>query len=91
MMKADTETGAQAPSTQATTTSDPVLSVHLVPAYNWRAHWLTATEFARMMGRRPRTIHDWIDDGTLAEFGIPVCRFRYGKMHSGRAFIRNVF
>ena len=73
------------------TESAVLSSTRLVPIYNWRAHWLTVQEFSRLMGRRPRTVYDWIDDGTLAEFGIPSCQFRYGKLHSGRTFIRNVF
>ena len=62
-----------------------------VPAHAWRAHWLTITEFSRMMGRQPRTIREWVDEGTLAEFGIPVCQFRHGKRHSGRSFILNIY
>jgi len=61
-----------------------------VPSYNWRTHWLTVIEFSRMMGRRPSTVYEWIGDGTLAEFGIPVCQFRHGRLHSGRTFIQNV-
>ena len=49
------------------------------------------TEFSRMMGRQPRTIREWVDEGTLAEFGIPVCQFRHGKRHSGRSFILNIY
>jgi len=66
-------------------------SDRLVPTYNWRAHWLTAQEFARMMGRDPQTIYKWLRIGTLAEFGIPVCQFRHGRLHSGRTFIQNIF
>ncbi len=69
---------------------DHASSVHGVPEHNWRAHWLTAVEFARMMGRRPKTIYGWVEDGTMAEFGIPICRFRHGKTHSGRVFIQNI-
>lgn len=73
--------------------NDP--SAHLssarVPVHNWRAHWLTVQEFSRMMGRRPFTVHWWLRNGTLAEFGIPVYRVRDGRLHSGRAFIRNIF
>ena len=66
-------------------------SARAVPACNWRAHWLTTTEFARMMGRSPWTVQTWLRNGTLAEFGIPVCHFRHGGLHSGRNFIQNVF
>ncbi len=66
-------------------------SVRGVPEHNWRAHWLTAVEFARMMGRQPRTVYDWVENGTLAEFGIPICQFRRGKTHSGRVFIQNIY
>ena len=62
-----------------------------IPAHNWHAHWLTATEFAQVMGRSPWTIHTWLRNGTLAEFGIPVCTFRQGGLHSGRTFIQNIF
>ncbi len=62
-----------------------------VPTCNWRAHWLTVAEFSRVMGRRPQTIYSWINNGTLAEFGIPSCQFRHGRVHSGRVFILNIF
>jgi hypothetical protein len=62
-----------------------------IPFCSWRAHWLTTTEFAEMMGRSPWTVQSWIRNGTLAEFGIPVCQFRYGRPHSGRTFIKNVY
>lgn len=62
-----------------------------VPVCNWRAHWLTATEFARVMGRDPQTVYWWLRNGTLAEFGIPVCQFRGAKLHSGRTFIQNIY
>jgi len=64
---------------------------HLVPVYNWRAHWLTANEFARMMGREPVTVYKWLRNGTLAEFGVPVVQFRYGRRHSSRFFIQNIY
>jgi hypothetical protein len=69
----------------------PSSSSRSVPVHNWRAHWLTANEFARVMGRSPWTIHTWVRNGTLAEFGIPVYRFRQGGVHSGRIFILNIF
>lgn len=69
----------------------PASSTARLPVHNWRAHWLTATEFARVMGRDPQTVYWWLKHGTLAEFGIPVCQFRHGKTHSGRVFIQNVF
>ena len=62
-----------------------------VPVCNWRAHWLTAQEFARVMGRRPQTVYAWLRDGTLAEFGIPTYQLRCGRPHSGRIFIQNIF
>lgn len=62
-----------------------------LPAYNWRAHWLTVEEFARVMGRRPQTIYWWLRTGTLAESGIPVYQARGGRLHSGRTFIQNIF
>lgn len=70
---------------------DHASSARGVPAHNWRSHWLTAVEFARMMGRQPRTVYDWVENGTLAEFGIPICQFRHGKSHSGRVFIQNIY
>ena len=71
--------------------TEPSSSARLVPSCNWRAHWLTVQEFSRMMGRRPQTVYSWIGDGTLADFGIPMCQFRHGKRHSGRVFIQNIF
>jgi hypothetical protein len=62
-----------------------------LPVHNWRAHWLTAQEFARMMGRPQPTVYRWLRNGTLAEFGIPVCQFRQGRLHSGRVFIQNIY
>jgi len=44
-----------------------------------------------MMGREPRTGYNWIRNGTLAEFGVPVMHFRKGKQHSGRTFILNIY
>ena len=76
------------PSASSPSPSSP--SPRLVPTYNWRAHWLTVTEFSRMMGRRPSTVYEWVEDGTLAEFGFPVREFRYGRRHSGRVFIQNI-
>jgi hypothetical protein len=52
-------------------------------------HWLTVQEFARMMGRSPRMVQRWIDDGTLAEFGFPVYRVNRGY-HNRRTFIRTI-
>jgi len=66
-------------------------SARSVPAHEWRRHWLTAQEFARMMGRPPATVYSWIGDGTLAEFGIPTMQFRLGRRHSGRVFIQNIY
>ena len=71
--------------------AQPKPPVSVVPAYNWRAHWLTATEFARMMGREPQTVYKWLRNGTLAEFGVPVIHFRNGRRHSGRTFIQNIY
>ena len=76
---------------QIETISDHGSSARGVPPYNWRAHWLTVTEFSRMMGRRPQTVYWWVGNGTLAEFGIPVCQFRHGGLHSGRTFIQNIY
>jgi hypothetical protein len=76
---------------QTEATSDRGSSARGVPPYNWRAHWLTVTEFSRMMGRRPQTVYWWVGNGTLAEFGIPVCQFRHGGLHSGRTFIQNIY
>lgn len=71
--------------------SDHATFARSVPVHNWRAHWLTVVEFSRVMGRRPPTIYEWVHDGTLAEFGIPVCQFRGSKLHSGRVFIQNIY
>ena len=76
---------------QTEATSDHGSSARGVPPYNWRAHWLTVTEFSRMMSRRPQTVYWWVGNGTLAEFGIPVCQFRHGGLHSGRTFIQNIY
>jgi hypothetical protein len=70
---------------------DHASSARGTPPHNWRAHWLTVDEFSHMMGRRPQTIHTWLRNGTLAEFGIPVCQFRCGGLHSGRTFILNIY
>ena len=71
--------------------SDHASSARGVPSCSWRAHWLTAHEFACVMGREPQTIYTWLRNGTLAEFGIPTYQFRHGGLHSGRTFIQNVF
>ncbi len=70
---------------------DHASSSRLVPTYNWRAHWLTVAEFSRMMGRAPDTVHGWVRQGILADFGIPVYCTRGCKLHSGRVFIRNIY
>ena len=70
--------------------ASPVVA-YIVPECNWHAHWLTAQEFARVMGRSHWTVQRWIRNGTLTEFGIPVCQFRQGKSHSGRTFILNIY
>jgi hypothetical protein len=62
-----------------------------VTAHEWVGHWLTVQEFARMTGRPYWTVQRWIRNGTLAEFGIPVCQFRHGQLHSGRTFILNIY
>jgi hypothetical protein len=72
-------------------TAQPAQPKSTVPVHNWRAHWLTAQEFARMMGREPQTVYKWLRNGTLAEFGVPVMHFRQGKQHSGRTFILNIY
>lgn len=74
-----------------TEANDHASSARSVPVHNWRAHWLTAREFSRMMGRDEQTIYKWLRNGTLAEFGVPVCQFRHGKVHSGRTFIQNIY
>jgi hypothetical protein len=88
-MKGRVKEAAVAPAL-VTEVNDHASSARGVPAHNWRAHWLTVNEFARMMGRAPDTVHWWIRQGTLAEFGIPVYQFRNGRLHSGRSFIRNI-
>lgn len=75
---------------QAKEIPDHASSARGVPPCNWRAHWLTVNEFARLMGRRPFTVHGWIRSGVLAEFGFPICQFRCGGLHSGRTFIQNI-
>ena len=67
------------------------VSARLVPAHNWRAHWLTVTEFSLLVNRSPDRVHGWVREGVLAEFGIPVYRVCVGKRHSGRTFIQNVY
>lgn len=62
-----------------------------LPVHNWRAHWLTVTEFSRMLGRPPATVYRWLNDGTLAEFGVPILEFRNGRRHTGRVFIQNIY
>jgi Helix-turn-helix domain len=69
----------------------PVFTPSSVPVHNWRAHWLTTQEFARMLGRSHWTIYTWIRNGTLAEFGVPTYQLRSGRLHSGRTFIRNIY
>ena len=66
-------------------------SAAFVPICNWRAHWLTADEFARVLGRSHWTVQRWLREGTLTEFGIPIMQFRHGRRHSSRTFIRNIF
>lgn len=77
----------------AQSTEDPerATAARGIPAHNWRAHWLTVTEFSRVMGRSPDTVHGWVRQGVLAEFGIPVYCVRGGRLHSGRVFILNIF
>jgi hypothetical protein len=72
-------------------TEKPAQPKSTVPLHPWSAHWLTVTEFSRMMGRAPDTVHWWIRQGILTEFGIPVYRVRGGKLHSGRIFIKNIY
>lgn len=62
-----------------------------ISVHNWRRHWLTTVEFARVMGRHPQTVYWWLRNDTLAEFGIPIMHFRQGRRHSGRVFIQNIF
>lgn len=83
--------GKTTPVTQVEDSLKPISAARSVPVHNWRAHWLTAREFARVMGRDEQTVYWWIRNGILADFGIPTCQFRQGRMHSGRIFIRNIF
>ncbi len=62
-----------------------------VPQCSWPGHWLTITEFSRMMGRNPRTVYGWIEDDVLSTFGISVYGFRSGRKHSARFFIQNPY
>jgi hypothetical protein len=78
-------------STPVALVEDRATSSRSIPSCSWRAHWLTAQEFSRVMGRPPATIYRWMREGTLAEFGIPIYQFRQGGLHSGRIFIQNVF
>lgn len=84
-------TKAASPQIDLVPVPDRATSARSVPGYNWHAHWLTTTEFARMMGRSPWTVQTWLRNGTLAEFGFPVRQFRSGGLHSGRTFIQNIF
>lgn len=91
MRKVDEKVAAMTSAIQSQTTTPHTSSARGIPSCSWRAHWLTVTEFSRMMGREPQTIYTWLRNGTLAEFGIPVCHFRYGRLHSGRTFIQNIY
>ncbi len=62
-----------------------------VPQNSWPGHWLTVVEFARMMGRRPPTVYNWLQEDVLSTFGISVYSFRSGRKHSARFFIRNPY
>jgi hypothetical protein len=62
-----------------------------VPPHQWVGHWLTISEFSRLMGRAPRTGYNWIRTGILPEFGISTYEFRMGKKHSARIFVRNPY
>jgi hypothetical protein len=91
-MRERTEEMATAPAPAPITESlDHASSARSITTYNWRAHWLTVREFGRMMGRDEQTIYKWLRNGTLAEFGVPVCQFRHGRLHSGRTFIQNIY
>ena len=91
MRKADEKVATTIPTVQFQASTSHASSARGIPSCSWRAHWLTVTEFSRMMGREPQTIYTWLRNGTLAEFGIPVCHFRYGRLHSGRTFIQNTY
>jgi hypothetical protein len=81
-----------APTTSALSEPSPAsTSSSRLPPYPWRAHWLTVAEFSRVMGRSYWTVQDWVRDGTLAEFGIPVYQSRHGRRHTGRTFILNIY
>jgi len=62
-----------------------------VPACLWVGHWLTVSEFARLMGRSPQTVYKWTRLGTTAEFGISTYEYRSGRKHSARVFVRNPY
>jgi len=66
-------------------------SARSVPPHEWRNHWLSVPEFAAVMNRREQTVYKWLRTGTLAEFNIPVCQFRNGRLHSGRTFILYIY
>ena len=91
MKKADKEMKIASTAVKDKPVTDHASSARGVPSCSWRAHWLTVTEFSRMMGREPQTIHTWLRNGTLAEFGIPTYSFRCGGLHSGRTFIQNIY
>ena len=91
MRKAGERVATTTSSTYVETIPDPASSARGVPACSWPGQWLTVTEFSRVMGRRPQTVHWWIRTGVLAEFGIPICQFRHGGLHSGRVFIQNIY
>jgi hypothetical protein len=60
-------------------------------SHSWKGHWLSAREFATMMNRHEQTVYSWVADGTLAEFGIPVCKFSGRRPHTARLWILSPF
>lgn len=46
---------------------------------DWKNHWLTINEYARVANRHVRTVRYWCETGTLRAFNIPHFRDRRGK------------
>ena len=48
-------------------------SLHRVPLrIDWTGHWLTPTEYARVVGRPVHTVWRWCRTGVLEDFNVPV-------------------
>lgn len=56
--------------------ADPVTLLR----FEWRNHWLTPAEYARVVGRPLETVYSWIKTGRLAAFSIPHRRDRHGRV-----------